>query len=217
MRRLSVIVTAALLLACSAGLAQVNLPGMSTPDTSAMPLSGSMGVPAPTGAMGTDAPVGGAGIPLGATELFAGGLSPAPTDVTTTNPACPGAGPNPGVGALGTGSIFQADGTMATSTSDLASSGDPTDFGCSVATSAGGGPLGLTSTLGTAPAFAGGAIPLGATALSTTGLGGTIGLAAPGSSSPCNGPGSLTMAGTVIAAPTTGSAATPGMPTANGC
>jgi hypothetical protein len=211
MTRLSVIVAAVLLLGCSTSLAQVNPPGMGTPDTMATPPLNSIG------AVGTDAPVGGAGIPLGTTELFAGGLSPAPTDVTTTNPTCPGVGPNPGVGALGTGSIFQADGTMATSASDLASSGDPTDSGCGPAPSASAGPLGVTSTLGTAPAFAGGSIPLGATGLTTTGLGGAIELATPGSSSPCNSPGGLTMAGTVFAAPTIVSTVMQKMPTANRC
>jgi hypothetical protein len=188
------------LLGCSAALAQVNPPGVTTsgvgatPDAGTAPPLDGMGAPSPTSAMGIatgTAAVGGAGIPLATTELFAGGLSPAPTDVTTS-PTCPGAGANPGVGALGTSSLFAGDGTMATSTSDMASSGDPTDSGCSAAPSAGAGPLGLAPTLGTAPAFTGGSVPLGGTTLNTTGLAGTIGVPAPGPLSPCTNQGSLT-------------------------
>jgi hypothetical protein len=182
------------LLGCSAAVAQVNLPGMTTPDASATPPLDGMGAPSPTSAIGiatgAAAAIGGAGIPLATTELFAGGLSPAPTDVAA-GPTCPGAGANPGVGALGASSLFAGDGTLATSTSGLASSGDPTDSGCSAAPSAGAGPLGLTSTLGTAPAFTGGSVPLGGTALNTAGLAGTIGVPAPSPLSPCTNQGSL--------------------------
>jgi hypothetical protein len=203
MMRLSVIGALTILLGCSAGVsllgcspavAQVNPPGVTTPDAGATPPLDGTGAPSPTSAIGiatgAAAAIGGAGIPLATTELFAGGLSPAPTDVAA-GPTCPGAGANPGVGALGTSSLFAGDGTMATSTSDMASSGDPTDSGCSAAPSAGAGPLGLTSTLGTAPAFAGGSVPLGGTALNTTGLAGTIGVPAPGPLSPCTSQGSL--------------------------
>lgn len=207
MIRLWAIVAVATLLGGGAALAQAGFPGMSASDTSAAPSFDGIGVPSPVGATSTLAPVGGAGIPLGTTELFAGGLSPAPADS-----ACPAAGSNPGVGALGTGSIFSGAGTMATSTSDLASSGDATDSGCGAVPSAGAGLLGLTSTLGAAPAFAGGNIPLGATALGAAGLAGTI--AVPGSSSPCLGPGSLGMAGPGPA--TAGSIPLPGM-TPNSC
>jgi hypothetical protein len=207
------------LLGGGAGLAQASFPGMSAPDASATPSFDSVGTPSPIGGTSTEAPVGGAGIPLGTTELFAGGLSPAPTDATTPNPACPGASPNPGVGALGTGSVFSGDGTMVTSTSDMASSGDTTDSGCGAVPSAGAGPLGLTSTLGSAPAFAGGNIPLGASALGTAGLAGTI--AVPGSSSPCLSPGSLATAGTGPATagsiPMPGMMPVPGMMPANSC
>jgi hypothetical protein len=94
------------------------------------------------------------------------------------------------MGSLGTGSVFAADGALATSTSDTSSSGDPSDSGCGAAPSAGAGPLGVTSTSGTAPVFAGGRVRL-ATALGTTGLAGIIGVPAPGSLSTCNIPGSL--------------------------
>jgi hypothetical protein len=204
MTRLSLVAALSVWLGCGAGVAQVNFPGMTTPDMGAAQPLDSVGAPSPVGAMGsasgTGAPVGGAGIPLGTTELFAGGLSPAPTDVIT-GPTCPGAGANPGVGALGTGSLFTGNGTMATSTSDLASAGIATDSGCGAAASAGAGPLGVTSTLGTAPAFTGGSVPLGAAALNITGLSGTIGVPAPGSVSPCTNPASGTTLGTGFAPP----------------
>jgi hypothetical protein len=214
MMRLCVIVIVPMLLGSGAGFAQVNLPGMSDLNTGAMPVLDSLGNPSAIGGMSTAAPVGGAGIPLGTTELFAGGLSPSPTDLATPNPTCPGASPIPGVGTLGTGSIFAGNGTMATSTSDIASSIDPIDSACGAAPPAGAGPLGLTSSLGTAPAFAGGNIPLGATALSATGLGGTIGVPAPGSLSPCIGLGGLT-AGTGLAP--AGSISMSGVTSATSC
>jgi hypothetical protein len=184
-KRYCLIVTVATLLSGSAGVAQVNLPDMSAPNAGATLPSDYVAARSPVGAMTTEASIGGAGIPLGTTELFAGGLSPAPTDAAIANPTCPGASPIPGVGTLGTGSIFATNGTMSTSASDIASSVDPTDSGCGAAPSAGAGPLGLTSSLGTALAFTGGNVPLGATALSTIGLGGIIAFPAPGSLSPC--------------------------------
>jgi hypothetical protein len=192
--RTPVIALAMMLLTCSAGFAQqASVSGTGVSDMSATPQSDSAAVPALIGATATQAALGGAGIPLGTTELFAGGLSPTPTD-GTLSPTCPGASATPGVGALGTGSIFSSNGTLATSTSDIASSGTPTDSGCGTAASAGAGPLGLTSALGAAPVFTGGSVPLGATALGTAGLSGTIGVAPP-SPSPCNLPGSVANAG----------------------
>jgi hypothetical protein len=184
-KRFCVVFSVATLLSGSAGVAQVNLPDMNAPNTGATLPTDYVGVPSPVGAMSTEASIGGAGIPLGTTELFPGGLSPAPTDAMTPDPICPGASPIPGVGTLGTGSIFATNGTMATSASDISSSVDPTDSGCGAAPSAGAGPLGLTSSLGTALVFTGGNVPLGATALNTTGLGGLIAIPAPGSLSPC--------------------------------
>ena len=98
MKRFCLIVTVATLLSGSAGVAQVNLPDMSAPNAGATLPSDYVGAPSPVGAMTTEASIGGAGIPLGTTELFAGGLSPAPTDAATANPTCPGASPIPGVG-----------------------------------------------------------------------------------------------------------------------
>src|SRR5262249_29423046 len=140
-RRLG-IATAMLLFACCSSFAQqtsilgAGVPGPGVVDTTTMPQLETAATPSPTGEMVAAAALGGAGIPLGTTELFAGGLSPSPRDVTTS-PTCAGAGTNPGVGSLGTGSIFAGNGTLATSTSDIASSGTPTDSGCGAAASAG--------------------------------------------------------------------------------
>jgi hypothetical protein len=193
MRRPVIVLAITLLTCCASFAQQMSIPGASSPDMSAMPQLDSAAVPALTGATAAQAAVGGAGIPLGTTELFAGGLSPSPTDVTL-NPTCSGASTNPGVGTLGTSSIFTSNGTLATSTSDIASSGIPTDSGCGAATSAGVGPLGLMSTIGAAPAFTGGTVPLGATTLNAPGLAGTIGVSAPRSLSPCI-PNSVATAG----------------------
>jgi hypothetical protein len=56
------------------------------------------------------------------------------------------------------------------------------------------GPLGVTSTIGAAPAFTGGTVPLGAITLNPTGLSGTIGVSAPRGASPCT-PNSIATAG----------------------
>lgn len=120
MMRLCVIVTMATLLGSGAGFTQVTLPDMSAQAALATPASDTVAPPSPIGGMSTEASIGGAGIPLGVAELYAGGLSPSPSDLSTPSPSCPGAGPNPGVGTLGTGSIFAGNGTMATSTSDIA-------------------------------------------------------------------------------------------------
>jgi hypothetical protein len=210
MVRLCVIVGMAILLGSGAGFAQVSLPDTSAQAAPAAEASDTVATPSPIGGMSTEASIGGAAIPLGVTELYAGGLSPSPSDLNTPNPTCPGAGPNPGVGTLGTGSIFAGNGTMATSTSDIASSVDSTDSGCGGTPSAGAGPLGLTSTLGAAPAFSGGGVPLGAAALTTTGLAGTI-----GASTPCTNSGTLATAGTGLTLP--GSVPIPGMTSANSC
>jgi hypothetical protein len=212
-----VAISAAILLGCSASFAQVSDPGMPTlqmgepsPDLTAAP-------PAP-GENAAVAAIGGAGVPLGTTELFAGGLSPAPMDAIVS-PTCPGAGPNPGVGTLGTGSIFAGNGTMSVSTSDLSPSAsvDPTDSNCGAAASAGAGPLGLTSTLGAASAFAAGAVPLAAGTLNTAGLGGTIGVPTPGSPASCSSTGGVVALGTGLSSLNSGAAAMLGVSPPNSC
>ena len=112
---------------------------------------GDTAAPPPPGASAAAAALDGAGVPLGATELFVGGLSPSPTDL---GGGCPSAIAL--VVTLGTGAIFSGDGTLSMSPSDLGGATTASDTGCSIAPTAGVGPLGLSSTTGAAPAFGGG-------------------------------------------------------------
>ena len=103
-RRLG-IATAMLLFACRSSLAQqtsifdAGVPSPGIVSTTAMPQLDAAATPSPTGEMVAAAALGGAGIPLGTTDLFAGGLSPSPTDLTAS-PTCAGVGTNPGVGCF---------------------------------------------------------------------------------------------------------------------
>jgi hypothetical protein len=181
------ILAAAVLLWCGPGFAQVSAPSMgSAMDGPGLVATGNTAAPPPPGAGAAAAALDGAGIPLGATELFVGGLSPSPGDL---GGGCPN---STGTASLGTGAIFSGDGTLSTSPSDLGGATAVSSAGCSVAPTAGAGPLGLSSTTGAAVAFGGGNIPLAATALPTTGLGGTI--AAPGSITPCSSTGASALA-----------------------
>jgi hypothetical protein len=181
------IIAAAILLSCSSGFAQVSAPSSgNATGSSGIPPVVDTAAPPPPGASAAAAALDGAGIPLGVSELFVGGLSPSQTDLGA---GCPSSS---GVAQLGTGAIFSGDGTLSTSPSDLGGATAASASGCSVAPSAGGGPLGLSSTTGAAAAFGGGNIPLAATALPTTGLGGTI--APPGSITPCTSTGASVVA-----------------------
>jgi hypothetical protein len=185
------VIAAAILLSCatgfcSTGFAQVTAPSMGTAmDDPALASMTDTIAPPPPGASAAAAALDGAGIPLAATDLFVGGLSPSPTDLG----GCPGAA---GVVALGTGAIFSGDGTLSISTSDLGGTAAAGGTGCSVAPTAGVGPLGLSSTQGAGASFGGGSIPLATTAVPTTGLAGPI--ASPGSITPCSSTGASVFA-----------------------
>jgi hypothetical protein len=195
---------------CSTGFAQNIAPSLSNAtNSSGFPALGSTTAPPPPGASAAAAALDGAGVPLGATELFVGGLSPSPTDL---GGGCPSA---PGVSSLGTGAVFSGDGTLSMSASDLAGATTASDTGCSIAPTAGAGPLGLASTSGAAAAFGGGNIPLATTALPTTGLGGTI--TAPGTISPCSSTGASVFAASPLQSPLLGLAPSTGMPTGQAC
>jgi hypothetical protein len=157
----------------SAGVAQVSLSGISDPGM-IQALPGSMGAAAPISGTDQAVQVGGAGVPLGTTELYAGGLSPAPLDPTSGS-TCPGI---PGVGTLGTGSIFDGNGTMSASINGLAPPISSMTVGCGPV-AAGAGPLGSASAPGVASAFSGGSVPLGANQSGVTGLSGPIGVQPP--------------------------------------
>jgi hypothetical protein len=189
------IIATVILFSSSMGFAQVTVPSMSNA-TGGSTAMGSTAAP-PPGASAAAAALDGAGVPLGATELFVGGLSPSPTDLGG------GCSSGVGIGMLGTGAIFAGDGTLTTSSSDLGGATSGGDTSCSIAPTAGVGPLGLSSTTGDAAAFGGGNIPLAATAVPTTGLGGTI--AAPGSISPCASTGMPAVATSPLQNPLLGS------------
>ena len=104
--RCLLIVVAAVLSGCSSSFAQL------TPLTPNRP---AMGFTSPLGILGATSAVGPIGIPLGATELTPGGLSPAPFNPTASNAPCVSAGatrPN-AYGAPGSASTFDA-GSMST-------------------------------------------------------------------------------------------------------
>jgi hypothetical protein len=200
------IIAAAILFSCSTGFAQVSAPSLG--NATGIPPMGDTTAPSPPGASAAAAALDGAGIPLGATELFVGGLSPSQTDV--------GGGCSSSIGGtqLGTGAIFSGDGTLSISPSDLGGTTTASAGGCGLAPSAGDGPLGLSSATGAAAGFGGGNIPLAATALPTTGLGGTI--APPGSITPCGSTGASVLA-TPLLSPLPGFAPAVGTPVGQVC
>jgi hypothetical protein len=191
------IIAAAVLLSCSTGFAQVTAPSTSSAmGISGLPPMAGTAAPAPPGASAAAAALDGAGIPLGSTDLFVGGLSPSPTDLG-------GGCPSPaGVAPLGTGAIFSGDGTLSISPSDLGGGTTASTTGCDLAPTAGAGPLGQSSATGDASAFGGGNIPLAVTALPTTGLGGTV--ATPGSITPCSSMGASVSAVSPLQSPLPG-------------
>jgi hypothetical protein len=209
------IIAAAILLSSSTGFAQVPAPSIgSAMDSSGLTAMGETSAPPPPGANAAAAALDGAGVPLGATDLFGGGLSPSPTDL---GGGCPSA---PSVVTLGTGAIFSGNGTLSMSPSDLGGATTPSDSDCSTAPTAGVGPLGLSSITGAAAAFGGGNIPLAATALPTTGLASPIPV--PGSIMPCTSTGGSVLAASPLGnpmlglAPSTGTLST-GTPTGLAC
>jgi hypothetical protein len=183
---------AALLMGCGAAFAQMTPPIFGAP---------AMGATSPLGVPGATSAVGAVGIPMGATELAPGGLSPAPLDPTASTDPCFSAG----VSSATTGSSSTFDGAgMSTGTSQGMAS-----FGLS------SGPMGLsgscgpgisagtasgtasTSSLGgaTAGTVSGGAIPLGAIELNNAGVSPMV--TSPIVGSPCGvGTSSMTMGAT---------------------
>ncbi len=203
------VIAAAFLLWCSPGLAQANASSMgSAMNSPGLVATGNTAAPPPPGANAAAAALDGAGIPLGATDLFVGGLSPSPSDLGGGCPSSTGTAP------LGTGAIFSGDGTLSTSPSDLGGTTTTSSASCSLSPSAGDGPLGLSSTTGAAAAFGGGNIPLAATALPATGLGGTI--APPGSITPCSSAGASVLA-SPLQSPLPGFAPATGTPVGQVC
>jgi hypothetical protein len=203
------VIAAAILLWCSTGFAQVSAPSLGAPmGFPGLVATGNTAAPPPPGASAAAAALDGAGIPLGTTDLFVGGLSPSPTDL---GGGCPS---STGTASLGTGAIFSGDGTLSMSSSDLGGATAASSSDCNTAPTAGDGPLGLSSATGAAATFGGGNILLGATALPTTGLGGTI--APPGSITPCSSAGASVLA-SPLQSPLPGFAPAAGTPVGQVC
>ena len=203
------VIAVAILLWCNPGFAQVSAPstGGMTAGAAFAPMAVTA-APPPPGASAAAAALDGAGIPLGTTELFVGGLSPSPGDVGG------GCSDSIALASLGTGAIFSGDGTLSMSPSDLGGATTASSTGCSIAPTAGAGPLGLSSTTGAALAFGGGDIPLATTALPTTGLGGTI--VPPGTITPCSSSGASVLA-SPLQSPLPGFAPAAGIPVGQVC
>ena len=177
---------AALVLSCSTSLAQIAPLTVISP---AMGATSPLGIP---GALtGVTSPVGPVGIPLGASELSPGGLSPAPLDPTASTNSCSS--------SVGNGSSSTFDGA-GVSTSTTAS--------CSVGASTGtaSGTLPTSSLDGaTGSTVSAGTIPLGATELDSGGLSPLVAPPTFGSSCVVGSPTTMTAAilGSTIAGGTT--------------
>jgi len=168
MRRLLVI-TAALLISCGAGHAQN---AMSTPAIGPTSPLGSLGSLGSSGSMGT-------GLPLGATEVDPGGLSPA----TGTNCSASGGGSGlAGTSGAGTTSTFDGGGLSGSST--ISASGCTS----SQVLSSGGTASPLSNPSGSSSlTLGGGAIPLGATEMDSGGVSPMITVPGPNGGTPCLG------------------------------
>ena len=211
MRRALTITGVIFLLGCGSSFAQVGpTPGM--------------GATSPLGTMNFNAPSGPVGIPLGATELNTGGISPLAGG--TLCPSVAGtAGSSTGMTTSGSGISGPSTGMM-TSGSGIAGSSSTSTFdggGASVgsacvpaATGTGGTSAGTAMTpaagLGLGTTGSGNTIPLGATEVGTPGESTTIGVPLPSiSATPC--PGTSAMTGTTP----TGTLGSTGTTSINGC
>lgn len=178
MRRALTIVGAALLFAirCDAGFAQVS----TTPGMGATSPLGSLLSNAPSQANAI--PLG--GIPLGATELNSGGLSPTvgTAPCSSTAPTSPG--------TSGSSSNFDGGGSMSYATISTSCASGSSAPGAAASPAAGSPITGLT------PGSAGAGVPLGSTELGTPGESPAMLLPVPSISGvPC--PGISPMTGTL--------------------
>lgn len=158
--RLFPLVVATILLGCGAADAQ-------SPMTSGgIGATSPLGVPGSSASSGSNSPTG---IPLGATEIDPGGLSPAPLSNCSTSGFTANSGMSSGMigsSASGMGSTFDGGGFGSTTTSVCASPGASVNTATSTGTAS---PL---STMGTNSNFTlnGGAIPLGSTEIDSAGV-----------------------------------------------
>lgn len=139
-----------------------------------------MGATSPLGMLGSSA-AGGTGVPLGATEIDPGGLSPA-TACVPTDPSVLSIDPTTSASGTNSGSTFDGGGLAGTSA---------TTSSCTAGTNISS--TGMASPLSGSPSnLAGGTIPLGATELDGGGLSPMIAVPAPivptpGSTTACAG------------------------------
>jgi len=164
--RLLPFIVAAILFGCGAAQAQstMTIPGMGA--------TSPLGVPGSSASSGSNSPTG---IPLCATEIDPGGLSPAPLSNCSTSGFTANSGMSSGMTGLsgsgmastpGMGSTFDGGGFGSTMNSVCASPGASINTATSTGTAS---PL---STMGTNSNFTlnGGAIPLGSTEIDSAGV-----------------------------------------------
>ena len=165
--RLLPFIVAAILFGCGAAQAQstMTIPGMGA--------TSPLGVPGSSASSGSNSPTG---IPLGATEIDPGGLSPAPLSNCNASGSAAYSGMSSGI----TGSSAPGMGSMSTtmgSTFDGGGFGSPTTSVCaspgaSVNTATSTGTASPLSTMGPSSNFTlnGGTIPLGSTEIDSAGV-----------------------------------------------
>jgi hypothetical protein len=198
---------------------------------SAAQMSNLDGTPAPgagmTSSLGTidlTSPIGGSGIPLGSSELFAGGLSPAPIgpiDSTTTCPNMTMSGALPASPSPASPSnTFDGGGVTSNAINPATSTGcgtAGTGFPVLSGLSSVPGSAAVTPTAATSLA----SIQLGGTDLGSAGLSGPIGVPVPSpSTTACPGAGGILtgiIPGLGSGSPTAGTAALPGVSLPFGC
>ena len=159
--------------------------------TTAMP---GIGATSPLGVLGSTA--SGTGIPLGATEIDPGGLSPAPSNTMNSASVCTtlattggsssamGSGMSEGSGSSFDGGGLSGTASGVTSTGGCPNATTPSNFGTASPQSTSGAG---TSSIGR-PQLRGGTIPLGAFELGNAGVSPMIGVPAPNSlTTPCAG------------------------------
>ncbi len=169
---LKILIAGSLLLVLSAGPSFAQLAPLT-------PTAPAMGATSPLGLPGTTSPVGAVGIPLGATELSPGGVSPMPLDPTVSADPCLGGGLSAS-GMSGTVSTFDGSGVATNTIGTSASSCGGTASGTTTTTAGLGGSNGGAAP-GVAPV---GSIPLDATELNNGGISPLV-TTSPALTSPC--------------------------------
>lgn len=176
-----------------------------------------IGATSPLGIPGSTSPGSSTGIPLGATEINPGGISPMPLGSTANSSNCIGTGTSFSGGAAsqmtgsptaGASSTFDGGGSTGMTSGTLTSGTATTSGACASASPGTMSSTGIASPLSTPGTNVGsslnGTIPLGATEVDSAGVSPMIGVPAPDSTStPCAGSGVAATSG--LATGTSGS------------